>query len=59
MNPFIDRIPVEDKETYLDDVVQRLIRKFKTSSVEVNQGQNSDTIAIPYKNIVGYAQKKM
>lgn len=58
MNPFIDRIPVEDKAAYLDDVVQRLIRKFKTP-VEVNQDNKQNTIAIPYKNIVAYARKRI
>lgn len=55
VNPFIDRLAVEDKETYLDDLVGKLIQKFK-SPVEINYEGN--TIAIPYKSIVAYARKK-
>lgn len=34
VNPFIDRIPFEDKEFFMDDVVAKLIPKCKEEVVQ-------------------------
>lgn len=53
---FIDRIPVDQKQAYMNDVVRRMIRK---SIVQNDLQINDDTqpITLRFKRVVAYARK--
>lgn len=56
VNVFIDRMPAEDRDAYLDDVVQKLIQKSIIPN-EHNENENSSTIITSYSLMVAYARK--
>lgn len=55
-NVFIDRIPAEQKEEYLDDIVQKLIHK-SSIAYELSENMNESTIITSYSLVVAYARK--
>lgn len=56
INPFIDRIPVEEKQAYLDDFMQRMMKKCHVFG-DLERNKDGCRITYPYKLLVAYAQK--
>lgn len=56
VDQFIDRIPIDQKQAYLDDVVRRMMQK----CIEPNDLQTDDEtrpIVLRIKRVVAYARK--
>lgn len=53
VNPFVDRIPVENRQEYLNDLIEKLVPKCKEDLDENNERR----ILLPYKLLIAYARK--
>lgn len=56
VNPFIDRIPIQDQQDY----IQELINDFVDAGFQLNEPfEDNETLKIapPYKLLVAYARK--
>lgn len=56
INTFIDRIPDDQKPDYLDDLVERLIKKCSVRD-DIDTNSKIPRFILPYKLVVAYARK--
>lgn len=54
MNPFLDRIPPEEHDDFLNDYVS-IVSKMQLS--EINQEKDDFKYLTPYKLLIAYAKK--
>lgn len=50
VNPFVDRIPAEDKKAYLDDLMYQLVQRSYEDS-------RTGRVYVPHQLLVAYARK--
>lgn len=53
MSPFLDRLPVEDKASYVEDLMEKMIKR----CIRPNGNEDKDEIIATYKDIMVYAKK--
>lgn len=53
VSPFLDRLPAQDKAPYVDDLMQRMIKK----CIRPNGNGDDDKIIVPYTDIMIYGKK--
>lgn len=56
VNPFVDRIPDDEKQNYLDDFMQRMADKCQVYG-DLNQNKDGCRLTFPYRLLVAYARK--
>lgn len=56
VNPFIDRIPDDEKQAYLDDFMQRIAKKC-TVYGDIENNTDGCRLTFRYKLLTAYARK--
>lgn len=56
VNPFIDRIPDDERQAYLDDLMQRMAQLCHVYG-DADQNKNGCRLTFPYQLLVAYARK--
>lgn len=57
VNPFVDRIPDDEKEAFLDDAIRQIARKCRVYNGDIEKNKNGCRFTYNYKLIVAYARK--
>lgn len=58
VNPFVDRIPDDEKEAFLDDAIRQIAKKSHVYNGDIEKNTKGCRFTYNYKLIVSYARKK-
>lgn len=57
VNPFVDRIPDDEKEAFLDDAIRQIAKKCHVYNGDIEKNKTGCRFTYPYRLIVAYARK--